>query len=1047
MTSGSSFTAAGGKRLNITLGALLTSTALCLFVSHPAHAQQVIEGGASEAVIGGGGGTQPDPWNVGDDLTIGDSGAGMLTVTNGGGVGSDTGRIGMFSTGTVTVDDPGSTWDLLNSPLYVGVGGAGNLHITDGAVVENGSAYIGDEAGSEGVVNVNGNNATWDNSGGLIVGNAGEATLNIKNSGVVNNSTARIGELEGSLGHVNVDGFGSTWTSSASLYVGDHGQGLLYITNQGSVSSNSGVIGASDTGVGVVSVDDATWTIANTLDVGNDGAGRLDITGGGGVTNGNAIVGSAADSSGIVNVRGLGSVWDNALLLIGESGTGEMNITNSGVVNSTVARIGAESDGYGIVSVDGATWNNSTNLNVGTWGEGTLNITGGGTVNSSGIFVASTPEGVGTVNIEGTGSNWTTVNGSYIGWQGDGTLTLSDGGRVAVGSGELRLAHNVSATGTLNIGTAGGGAAGVVDAFTVSGGSGTAVINFNHSDADYYFTSNGTVAGTNVTITGSTAVNHIGSGTTVLRGLSTYTGGTTISNGTLRNMGTIGDVLVTGGTFGGDGAAGAVTINSSGTLAPGNSVGLMTAASANFNAGSVFEVELNNPGNLAGVNNDLLNVTGIATINGGTVFVTPENIGEDGSTYTPGTTYTILAAGDGVTGEFDAVSDAYAFLDFALSYDPGNVFLTSSEATSFCLAGMTANQCATGDGAFSLGAGNSVFNAVLALSDTEAPGAFDRLSGEIHASAKTALLEDSRFPREAALERLRVALGGTRSNAGQAVRETPEGTNIWAQGFGSWSQWGGDGNAATLNRSIGGVFMGADAEIADDITLGLMGGYSRSGVSVADRMSSGIVDSYTFGTYAGGSWNAFSLKGGAAYGWNALSTSRSVAFTGFSDSLSASYNARTFQAYTEAAYTIDVGNARIEPFANLAYVNLNADGYTETGGAAALTVASNTVDAAFTTLGLRADTDVSLSGMDATLRGVVGWRHAFGGTPTSQMRFASGGNAFTIAGVPLAQDTLVLDAGFDVNLTDSATLGLAYGGLFGSGVADHSANLSLNVRF
>jgi outer membrane autotransporter protein len=618
---------------------------------------------------------------------------------------------------------------------------------------------------------------------------------------------------------------------------------------------------------------------------------------------------------------------------------------------------------------------------------------------------------------------------------------------VVVGSGQLTLADAAATTGTLNIGTGGGGAAGMVDALTIDGGSGTAVINFNHSDTDYFFTNDGTVAGTNVTITGSTAVNHVGSGTTVLRGLNTYSGGTTISNGTLRNMGTVGDVLVTGGTFGGDGTAGNVTINSGGTLAPGNSVGLMTAASANFNAGSVFEVELNNPGNVAGVNNDLLNVTGMATINGGTVFVTPENIGEDGSTYTLGTTYTILSAGGGVIGEFDAVGDAYAFLDFALSYDPSNVYLTSSEATSFCLAGMTANQCATGDGVFSLGAGNSVFSAVLPLSNVEAPLALDQLSGEVHASARTALIEDSRFVREAALERLRVALGGAGSTAGQATEEMPEGTTIWAQGFGGWSRWNSDGNAATLNRSIGGLFMGADAEIGDDVTLGLMGGYARSGVSVSDRMSSGTVHSYTLGTYAGGTWDGFSLKGGAAYSWNNLDTSRSVAFTGFSDSLSASYNARRFQAYTEAAYSIDVGNARVEPFANLAYVNLDADGYTETGGAAALSATGQVSNATVTTLGIRGGTEVELGDMDATLSGGLGWQHAFGGTPASQMRFASGGNAFTIAGVPLAQDTLVLDAGFDVNLTGSATLGLAYGGLFGSGVADHSANLSLNVRF
>ena len=108
---------------------------------------------------------------------------------------------------------------------------------------------------------------------------------------------------------------------------------------------------------------------------------------------------------------------------------------------------------------------------------------------------------------------------------------------------------------------------------------------------------------------------------------------------------------------------------------------------------------------------------------------------------------------------------------------------------------------------------------------------------------------------------------------------------------------------------------------------------------------------------------------------------------------------------------------------------------------------ANVVNATFATPGLRAETDVSLGDLEAKLHGMVGWRHACGGTPNAQMAFASGGSAFTIAGVPLGQDTLVFDAGFDVNLTDGATLGFAYGGQLGSGLQNHGASVSLNVKF
>ena len=75
------------------------------------------------------------------------------------------------------------------------------------------------------------------------------------------------------------------------------------------------------------------------------------------------------------------------------------------------------------------------------------------------------------------------------------------------------------------------------------------------------------------------------------------------------------------------------------------------------------------------------------------------------------------------------------------------------------------------------------------------------------------------------------------------------------------------------------------------------------------------------------------------------------------------------------------------------------------------------------------------------------WRHAFGDvTPTSTFAFA-GGDAFTIAGVPVAKDSAVIEAGFDLQMSANATLGLFYAGQFGSHTADNGAGANLNVRF
>ncbi|MGA3882270.1 autotransporter outer membrane beta-barrel domain-containing protein, partial [Bacillus pumilus] len=81
---------------------------------------------------------------------------------------------------------------------------------------------------------------------------------------------------------------------------------------------------------------------------------------------------------------------------------------------------------------------------------------------------------------------------------------------------------------------------------------------------------------------------------------------------------------------------------------------------------------------------------------------------------------------------------------------------------------------------------------------------------------------------------------------------------------------------------------------------------------------------------------------------------------------------------------INAGAARFEPFANLAYVSLHTDAFTEKGGAAALTSAATATDTTFSTLGLRTSTTFDIGGTVLTARSVVGWRHAFGdATPFS----------------------------------------------------------------
>ncbi|QWG13574.1 autotransporter outer membrane beta-barrel domain-containing protein [Bradyrhizobium sediminis] len=798
--------------------------------------------------------------------------------------------------------------------------------------------------------------------------------------------------------------------------------------------------------------------VAKVVSVGVTGSGMLTISNGGTLNSNLALVGNMVGSTGTATVTGAGSAWAAQGMAVGYHGAGTLTVSNGGAVTTSVweVSIGDSAGSTGAVTVDGAgSTLTGSDVVVGNHGAGTLMISNGGAVAATTWTsrLGNSAGSTGTATVTGVGSTWTNGSNLYIGVAGTGALTIANGGAVSAG-GIVTLAFQASSVGTLNIGGAAGAAAvaaGTLNAATVQFGAGAGAINFNHTSTSYAFAS---------AISGLGTINQV-AGTTILTADSSgFTGATNVSGGRLAVNGSLANSIVTasgGGMLGGNGIVGGIVANAGGIIGPGNSIGTLNVnGNVAFAAGSTYQVEVNAMGQ-----SDKIAASGTATLNGGTVSVLIAP-----GAFTLGGQYTILTAAGGINGAFAGASAATAtpFLALGLTYDPNNVYLGISRSNvTFASAGLTPNQIATGGGADSLALGSSLVGALAYLDLTQARGAFDQLSGEVHASAKGVMVEDSRFLREAAMDRLRAAFDGVGAvsmpvmayadGEPMLASATTDRFAVWGRGFGSWGQWNGDGNAATIKRDIGGFFIGADGLFADTWRVGAVSGYSRSNFRVADRNSSGSSDNYHAGLYGGTQWGDLAFRSGLAYTRHDISTGRSVAFPGFADTLKGDYSAGTTQTFGELGYRIKagqtpLGNLAFEPFANLAYVNLSTNGFTEKGGAAALTSQGDNTGVTFTTLGLRASTGLTLgNGENMTARGMLGWRHAFGDTtPVSTVAF-TGGSPFSIAGVPVARDGAVVDLGLDLNLTRNATLGLTYGGQFGSGVTDQTVRGNFAVRF
>lgn len=330
------------------------------------------------------------------------------------------------------------------------------------------------------------------------------------------------------------------------------------------------------------------------------------------------------------------------------------------------------------------------------------------------------------------------------------------------------------------------------------------------------------------------------------------------------------------------------------------------------------------------------------------------------------------------------------------------------------------------------------------------------LSGEIHADINGALVEDSRFARDAANSRIRSAFDAvsapvltTVSIDTEGIHAAPsnaDGIVIWSQALAMTGNTNGSGDAAAFGRNTAGFIGGADAPVGN-WRLGVLGGYSHSNFDVTDRASSGSSDNYNLGLYAGTQLGQFGFRAGAIYGWHDIETRRSVVFPAFSEQLSADYNAATAQAFSELAYRFDIGRNAFEPFANLAYVHLNTDGFAETGGAtSALTAQKTTTENTFSTFGVRASTQFDAGTTKTALHGMLGWQHAYGDVdPTSGLAFNTGAS-FTISGVPIARDALAVEAGLDVSLSSNATLGASYSGQIAKDAQGHAFKVSFDLK-
>ncbi len=1041
VTSTDSFYVANNVNAQVLVsdGATITSDSIVLHYSSGT--------GIIDVVVTGAGTT----WSSAGTLTIGSNAT--LEISDGAVVSADGLKFYEGATALV-IDGAGSKLDLGSGTVET-LGSLGSLTISNGGVLSDGMVYLmGYGAGTH--ITVTGAGSAWYNTGALTLGVANPVpmTVTLSDGALLTSASGQIG-YNGGIGVLSLDGQGTSWINTGTFYVGyADGVGTLSITNGATVSSADAAVGhGTGTGTVTISGDNASWTINGDLVLArNAGTATLSLTDAS-ISMNNATTGYAQGIATITmdhaSWRGSGSLILGMYGVSLGSGT-DLSAINGSTITSADASIGVGGAyGHVLFSGVGTTWTNTGALTMGyQGGEAILRILDGAVV-STGDTTMGTSGATASLMVRGAGSSFIDTGSLYMGDYGStATLTLADDGRAIVAGG-ITLGADYG-TGTIIIGAAAGQAAvapGTLLTSTVTFGAGTGSIVFNHTSTNYVFTPD---------LVGTGTLSFL-SGKTILTGDSSlFTGTTIIAGGTVAVNGSLsGTVDVQDGArLQGSGTVASVTVDSGATIAPGNSIGtLHVVGNISFAAGAIYEVEIDPSGA-----SDSIIANGAATL-AGVLRVQASN-----GVYRAGTRYTLLTATGGVSGQFDTVETTLEslFLAPTVNYAALETTLTLARNTrSFASVAATPNQVAAATGIESMGSGHLYDVIASQSSEDEARRAFQQVAGEVHADVKGSLQEYGAGLADALLGRMAESadsLAGDEALRQRQIR--PRGQKqpslapvAWAQAMGQWGARESDGNARRASYAGQGLLLGLDGALRGGWRSGLAFGAARHRDYVDDGTNArGTTQSYSLSFYGMKKLGAGAVaRLGGAYGFHDVETKRHLDFTYEDSTLTSHHTAHTVTGFGELAYGfVPRPGARLEPFANMSVSYLALPSFTEDGGDGALAVHDGSAVYSVATMGLRGRQSVvflSPAGGHATIEGMLAWRRAIGDTGPDGKYQLSGSAPFTVTGAPLARDAAQIEAGYNVDLSPQATVGLFYSGLFANKTNTQAVNGKVRVAF
>ena len=536
---------------------------------------------------------------------------------------------GIISGTGVLTKDNSSTLTLSGANTYSGnttvsggtlqIGGAGKLQ-TDATGFYSGDIAIASGATFQYSSSASNTAARYDGTisgDGTLIKDGSTSTLRLQGTTSVANIEINQGTLRV---QGNVDALGGAGTTVTIGASGSENAILQYAGSNLTYTTKAAiVVGAGSTGTktilngGTNNVENTTITLEDDVIIDDSGTFTLGgvISGTGGLTktnSGTTTISVTNSYTGLTTVNEGTLVIDNSTGSARNFGAGDIEINNGATLQTTSTGGGQTrlqsrtitfgSSGGNTIDIGGP------NTRVG----GTTFVTTGGSTNfitgaaidisTSAIYNVS--DGTDDVDLQVS----SVIQRSGITKDGNGTLSLTNTNNLQSN------AININA-GTLEIAGAG----------KLRNGSSDYSANINN---DGIFKYNTTASQSFASIiSGTGAIEKDNTSTLTLTGANSYSGNTTINNGTLIINGNQGSAtgsmtINVSGTLGGSGTIGASLLTVNGVIAPGNSPGTLATGSQLWNDGGSYLWEINASNDAGGTSGadpgwDWLDITGHST--------------------------------------------------------------------------------------------------------------------------------------------------------------------------------------------------------------------------------------------------------------------------------------------------------------------------------------------------------------------------------------------------------------------------------------------------